>query len=341
MAVPSDTIAIMTDEPTKDPADQPTEGADPTTPPPPPPPPPPPSAPSGVGFAAIHLPGQQPPAQPLAGQAPGYANPYQPPATPQGIPPAAYPPPPPPAYPPPPPGPLYQYDISRMPPSRAGGPSVLLVGGLAFLVVLAVGVGALFALGIGPFARATPRPVPTLVAQPSPTAAPVTPKPTGVIASPAPSPTGGAAPTPSGDPKAALLSHIPDGIADSCFVTTPDSESTIVAIALCEADGGDIKVTYFQYATYDSMFLAYSGFRLASQIEPDSGDCDDPATWPTENNYNIEGVSAGRLLCTEELSETSLYWTDDRLNILSQATHTKGNHQRLINFWVRDSGPNL
>ena len=44
----------------------------------------------------------------------------------------------------------------------------------------------------------------------------------------------------------------------------------------------------------------------------------------------IGDVSAGRLLCTEELSETSIYWTDDRLNILSQATHTKGDHARLV-----------
>lgn len=314
MARGSDTIASMTDEPIKDPSDQPTQ---PTSPPP--------SEPSGVGFAAIRLPGQQPPSGPLPGQAPGYANPYQPPATPQG---------------PPPPGPVYQYDYSRIPQSGGSGPSVLLVGGIAFLLVLLVGVGAMFALGVGPFARATPKP--TLIAQPTPTTGLVTPMPTGVIASPAPSTTGVApSATPIGDPKAALLSHIPSQIADSCFVSAPEDAGAILAIAVCEADGGDIRVSYFQYATHESMFSAYSGFRLASQIEPDSGDCDDPATWPTENSYDIGGVTVGRLLCTEELSETTLYWIDDRLNILSQATHTKSNHQRLIEFWESESGPDL
>lgn len=328
----SDTIANMTDEPAKDPSDQPTEDADSTTTPPATPP----SEPSGVGFAAIRLPGQQPPSQPLPGQAPGYANPYQPPATPQGIPPAASPPPP---GPPPPPDPVYQYDISRMPPSRGGGPSVLLVGGIAFLLVLLVGVGGMFALGVGPFARATPRPTATLVAQPTPIVTTATPRPTTETAAPVATPTDGGAPTL--EPTEALLSHIPSQIADSCLVTAPDDPGAILAIAVCDADGGDIRVSYFQYDAHESMFSAYSGFRIASQIEPDSGDCDDPATWPTENSYDIGGVTAGRLLCTEELSETSLYWTDERLNILSQATHTKGDHERLVEFWTSESGPDL
>jgi hypothetical protein len=331
----------MTDEPTKNPSDQPTDPVDQPTQPTPPPPP---SEPSGVGFAAINLPGQQPSSQPMGGQAPGYANPYQPPTTP---PQAASPTPPPPGPSAPgpsapPPGPVYQYDYSRIPVTRASGPSVVLVAGLAFIVVLALGVGALYALGVGPFARTPPTPRPTLIAQPTPTAGPVTPEPSGVIASPAPSPSGVVpSATPIGDPEEALRSHIPAAILDTCFVSSPDDPGAILALAVCDADDGDIRVTYFQYASYDKMFSAYSGFRLASQIEPDSGDCDDPATWPTENSYDIGEITAGRLLCTEELGETALYWTDDRLNILSQAVHTNGDHERLIEFWESESGPDL
>jgi hypothetical protein len=228
-----------------------------------------------------------------------------------------------------------------MPKARGSGASMLVVGAIAFVLVLVAGVGGMLALGIGPFARVTPTPAPTLVAQPTPTTARATP--TGLIASPAPSATGGVAPsaTPIGDPEEALLSHIPAAIADSCFVSAPDDPGAILAIAVCDADGGDIRVTYFQYTTNESMFSAYTGFRIASEIEPDSGDCDDPTTWPTENSYNIGDVTAGRLLCTEELGETSLYWTDDRLNILSQAAHIGGDHERLIEFWTSESGPDL
>jgi hypothetical protein len=208
----------------------------------------------------------------------------------------------------------------------------------------------MFAFGVGPFAR----PTPTRVAQPSPTAPVVTPsaQPTATIQpsrTPIASPTSSAGPTasagptgtpiPSGNVTDALLSHIPFEIADTCFVTA--SEGNIVALAVCKADDGDIELTYFQYGSQESMFTTYEGLRLASQIEPNSGSCQDPATWPTENNYSISGQSAGRWLCTEELGQTSIYWTDDRLNILSQATHTKSDHARLVEFWVSDSGPNL
>ena len=106
-------------------------------------------------------------------------------------------------------------------------------------------------------------------------------------------------------------------------------------------DDGAIEVTYFQYDGQDSMFQAYEGFRLVSQIEPESGDCQDPASWPAENGYNIGGQPAGRWLCTEALGQTTIYWTDDRLEILSQATHTTSDYARLVQFWIEESGPNL
>jgi hypothetical protein len=242
-----------------------------------------------------------------------------------------------------------------------------LIGGLALVLVLLVGVGAMYALNIGPFAKPTPtaisRPTgaPTAVPTATPTAAPsATPSPT---ASPTPvaSPTGGAGPSlpptasptaaptasatpsagpsPSGDIAAELLSHVPPAIQGSCF-TTPGG-APILALATCSMDDGAIELTYFQYDGQESMFLAYEGFRFVSEIEPDTGDCSDPSTWPTENDYTIGGQPVGRWLCTEALGQTTIYWTDDRLNILSQATHTTADYARLLDFWVNESGPNL
>jgi hypothetical protein len=89
------------------------------------------------------------------------------------------------------------------------------------------------------------------------------------------------------------------------------------------------------------MFSAYEGFRMASQIEPDSGDCNDHDSWPAEAGFNINGQAAGRWLCTEALGQTTIYWTDDRLNIMAQATQKVVDYQRLVDFWVHESGPNL
>ncbi len=314
----SATIGAMTDEPTKSTSE-------------PPAPPASPSEPSGVGFAAIRPPGQP--------------SPQMPPS----VPPSAYQQQPPPLPPPSPPGPAHAYDYSRIPPNRGGGgPSLILIGGLALVLVLVVGVGAMLAFNIGPFARPTPTPV----GRPSPTTPLVTPssRPSGTSASasaststPQASATASAGPTatpiPSGDVIAVLLSHIPSEIVDSCTTTT--GEGKVLARAKCSARDGNIEVTYFLYGDHDSMFATYEGFRAASEIEPNSGNCNDPASWPAESDFAISGEPSGRFLCTEALGATTIYWTDNRLNILSEAADTESDHSRLVDFWVHDSGPNL
>jgi len=136
-----------------------------------------------------------------------------------------------------------------------------------------------------------------------------------------------------------LMGHVPSQIAGSCF-PSPGAEP-ILAQATCSADDGAIELTYFLYDSDESMFLAYEGSRLISEIEPSTGSCSDPTTWPAENGYTIGGQPAGRWLCTEALGEASIYWTDTRLNILSQATHTTADYARLLDFWINESGPNL
>lgn len=241
---------------------------------------------------------------------------------------------------------MYGYGYAAPPPAQRGGPSVLLVGGLALVLVLLVGIGALFAFGIGPFARATPtpiaRPTPTMtIATPLPTLAPTPAPSSGTTAQPTATaiPTEAPSPIASGDVVALLLSHIPTEIVDTC--SADPGSAPIVVLAVCTADDGAIELTYFQYDSQESMFQTYEGYRLTSEIEPDTGSCSDPTTWPAENDYNIGGQPAGRLLCTEALGQTSIYWTDDRLDILSQATHTTADYARLVEFWESESGPNL
>jgi hypothetical protein len=248
---------------------------------------------------------------------------------------------PPPGPPPPPPGSVYRYDYARMPQNRRdSGLALLFLGLVAFVVVLLIAGGGMIALGLGPFAR----PTPTLIAQASPTpVVSVLPTASAISPSLSPSPQGSAGPTatpiPSGDVTDALLSHIPAPIRSTCLAVA--GSDTIVAIATCSADDGNIQLIYFQYDSYDSMFTTYDSYRLASQIEADTGDCNDHNSWPAENGFNIAGQLAGRWLCTEAHGSTQLYWTDNRLNILSQATQTVPDYARLIDFWVHESGPDL
>jgi hypothetical protein len=221
----------------------------------------------------------------------------------------------------------------------------VLAGVLALVIVLAVGVGALFAFGLGPFAPPTPTPIarpssaPTPVATVAPTLAPTSAPVATTAASPTVEPSATASVVPNGDATALLLTHVPAALVDSCSAS-PGS-APIVVLASCIADDGVIEVTYFQYDSRDSMFQAYEGFRLISEIEPGTGDCNDPTTWPAEDVYNIDEQPSGRWLCTEALGQTTIYWTDDRLTILSQATHTTADYARLVEFWVGESGPYL
>lgn len=335
------------------------------------PPSPPPSAPGDVPAP--------PPSQPLPPPPP--AAPGPPPAAPPGPPPpppdsptVVGMPPPPPTFPgAPPPGPQPSYPAAppnyqgpptgpppgyQVPPPSGGGSNGLIVGFLILLLILVVGGGGMFVMGIGLFApgasptlvarptsepsldptasaTATAAPTPTTTATPAMTDAPT------VEPSTAPSaaPTEGTSPIPSGVVVAQLLSHVPEAVAESCF-TTPGT-APISALAVCTADAEAIEVTYFLYDSQQAMFQAYEGFRLISGIEPGTGSCSDAATWPTEKQYTIGEQPAGRWLCTEALGETTIYWTDDRMNILSQATHTTADYARLVEFWVNESGPFL
>ena len=210
----------------------------------------------------------------------------------------------------------------------------LLLIGLSAFVLVAVGACAL---------SVSPTPTPTSTSSPTAPVTTPTAPPNSINPSYLPSPRASLGPTatpiPSGDWTDILLSHVPKAIRPTCTVAA--GEGPILARADCSVDDGNIQVIYFQYDGYDSMFNKYDSYRIASQIEPGTGDCRDHDGWPTEDGFNITGQLAGRWLCTEALGETSIYWTDNRLNILGQATQTVPDYNRFVQFWLHESGPDL
>jgi len=186
---------------------------------------------------------------------------------------------------------------------------------------------------------------PTASATLEPTASP-SPSPTAEVTptgEPTPSPTSPIPPTalPSGDPSLVLLSHVPPELVATC-VSTPGIAPAL-AIASCSQDEGELLVVYTLYETRDEMNAAYQGFVETAQIEPDTGDCETSETWPSEHGYTIADVPTGRYLCiatgVEPAVIPTIYWTDDRFNILSQASDVLGNYDRLVEFWIGEAGP--
>jgi hypothetical protein len=223
-------------------------------------------------------------------------------------------------------------------------------------------VGALYALGIGPFA---PTSSPSAVGSPTPdavtpspfvitpspetptpaTPSPATPSPTATVqptASPTATPTS-ASPSPAepspGDDYARLLSHIPPEARDDCFGST--AVTPLLASAICTDSDREISTIYFLYSDAESMQQAYDVFTLGSGIEPDTGSCTDAQSWPAEGPYTIDQQPAGRALCLvgEEDGRPTIYWTDDRVNIFSWATGPAAEEEDLIQFWLNEAGP--
>lgn len=112
-----------------------------------------------------------------------------------------------------------------------------------------------------------------------------------------------------------------------------------MASAACTSPDGTITLTYSSYDAANALDAAYEELRATTQIDPDSGRCEDHATWPAESSYEVQNEPAGRRLCTDEAGSPTIYWTDDRLVILSQAASTTGDAEALVEFWATEAGP--
>src|SRR5262245_14873459 len=150
-----------------------------------------------------------------------------------------------------------------------------------------------------------------------------------------------APPTPDGSltPEQALVAHVPEPIRSSCTVEPGNGRAALVAT--CSADGGGLTITYLEFATAEDMAAAFANRLALSQIEPSTGRCEDQATWPSESEYSLGGAILGRRLCTDQPGTPTIYWTDDRLNIMGEAAVVSDavSVERLIQFWTDESGP--
>ena len=227
---------------------------------------------------------------------------------------------------------------------RDGAQQTALLAILAIVVVGALGLIAIFALNLGPFA-ASSTPTLSTSASGSPSSPPTSEPSSG---SPLPSASGPAPATPSpttrptpATPEEALLADVPEAIRSTCTVAA--GRAPISLIATCSVDAGAIEVSYSAYDSASALADAFTNLRLDSQIEPDTGNCADHATWPAEGTYAASGQPSGRFLCTDEPGAPTIYWTTDTLLILGQASLAadSADYGRLVDFWLNEAGPIL
>ena len=224
--------------------------------------------------------------------------------------------------------------------------------GLVLLALVLLGGGLACVLGMGPFAPG-PTSNPSLIPSVVPTAQTTSPANSGQSGPPPIQPTDGVAPTPTlnltpqppNDDTQLLLSHVPEGVRNSC---SPGAfVEPVIAQVNCTS-GDDIAVYYALYSDAFGLYGDYDRSVSRAQIERDSGRCYDEnadgtltATgdrWPSEHEYTLAGQPIGRYLCNVD-GPPSITWTDERLQILAVATAPAGDSDRLVSFWATEAGP--
>jgi hypothetical protein len=110
-------------------------------------------------------------------------------------------------------------------------------------------------------------------------------------------------------------------------------------MASCSALTVGITLNYSQYASADLRNSAYQDEFAQAQIEPDTGSCEDHSTWPAESSYDVGGQPVGRRMCVDQQGRPTIIWTDDRLNVLANATSQIGDPAGLLQFWTTQAGP--
>ena len=140
--------------------------------------------------------------------------------------------------------------------------------------------------------------------------------------------------------EAALLEFVPELFRDSCVRPFGEGVDVVADVDCFPTDMGADQVGYNQFATLEIMDQSYDTTRDFLEVPASQGQCADAAQWPADGRYSIGDVSAGRIMCTDTFTGSSIiWWTDELLNIKSVAISTDGDRDALYEFWVNKSGP--
>jgi hypothetical protein len=140
--------------------------------------------------------------------------------------------------------------------------------------------------------------------------------------------------------EAALLERVPEAIRDTCVRPVGEAVGAIADVDCFPEGLGADQVSYSEFPTTEAMNASYEETRGFLEVESDQGTCGDSEAWPAEGTYTIGGEEAGRLLCTEAFTGSSIiWWTDTELNIKSLALDNEGDREALYQFWLEDAGP--
>jgi hypothetical protein len=154
----------------------------------------------------------------------------------------------------------------------------------------------------------------------------------GDVAGPEPSDSAG------GDAVAALMAHIPAGLARECDVDgdAPDAEAGELARVLC-TPSTEASVLFVLHDTEASLDAA---FDIASMVAGIVGwePADDCEAGGYEGTWTLGGETAGRLLCADLMGTATITWSHPASRILATIRQADGDPAAAWELWL-GAGP--
>jgi hypothetical protein len=136
----------------------------------------------------------------------------------------------------------------------------------------------------------------------------------------------------------ALALHAPERRCRPWTYQTADIDGLRAAI-ICPANDGADTVVYYKFRSQEAMDSSYKEVRKQWGVR-NSGQCGTKKR--SESLYNIGNRrNVGRLLCIPKDTNGNalIYWTNNRLSILSLAFRNDDNIKVLYRWWQNDAGP--
>ena len=140
--------------------------------------------------------------------------------------------------------------------------------------------------------------------------------------------------------EAALLEFVPEAFRDTCTRPFGEGVDVVADVDCFPTDTGADQTGYNQFANLEIMNQSYDTTRDFLEIPASQGQCAEAEQWPADGTYTIGEETAGRIMCTDTFTGSSIiWWTDELLNIKSVAISTDGDREALYEFWANESGP--
>jgi len=134
---------------------------------------------------------------------------------------------------------------------------------------------------------------------------------------------------------AALLTHVPGDLQQTCYEAPSSTSATAVIHCILQTEGTGAELLGFQsYDSNETMDAAYQ--EIVDQYGVES--TESCQSGPGETTWNLDNAERGRIQCAPQQAGIRFDWTDNVLSILSTLIDFDGDYENTYSLWL-NAGP--